>query len=87
MFKIQDNILHEKPIRKDSPDMADKRRDFWLCYQEFSAKAEWSINLALSLLRQTLYSTCTHDFAEVHVVVDDLKSLRDWLPFLFPQVD
>ena len=67
--------------------MVDKRHDFWLCYQEFSAKTEGIINLALTSLRHTLYSTCTPDFAEVHAVVDVLKPLRDWLPFQFPEVD
>ena len=87
MFKTQDKIPHEEVIRQDSPDMVDKRHDFWLCYQEFSAKAEEIINLAVNSLRQTLYSTCTPDFAEVHAVVDDLKSLRDWLPIQFDEVD
>ena len=61
----QDNNPHEDVIRLDSPDMINKRLDFWLRYQEFSAKAEEMINLALTSLRHTLYSTCTPDFAEV----------------------
>ena len=75
----EDNILH---------DRADKRRDFWLWYQEFSAKAEGIINLALASLRHTLYSTCTPDFAEVHAVDEEIlnpiaqsvgNSLVHWL--------
>ena len=69
--------------------MIDKRRDFWLCYQEFSAKAEEMINLALTSLRHTLFSTCTPDFAEVQAVVDALKPLRSgsWLSFQLPEAE
>ena len=91
----QDNIdKHESNVSDNTNQMisccyeeVEKRQAFWLFYQEFSTSLKHIFDSVLISLRNTLYSTCSPDFSEVHVVVDSLKPLRDWLPFNFPEID
>ena len=83
----KEHVLEVDSVVSSFHEEIDKRQAFWLFYQEFSTSLKQIFDSVLISLRNTLYSECSPDFSEVHVVVDSLKPLRDWLPFNFPEID